>query len=220
MTKRWASARAGWLLTGLAALASSTAAWGQARPTATKAIDISFFGAGTGTYTELDSGRNLGITAGADITLRELYFHVRPGLEFRGTYAVDQGSVDGQNSAMVGPRFSREFGRFSPYVDGFYGRGALSYPNGIVIGNYRYDRTTSNVFAGGGGVDLRVTRHFDAKADILFERWTTPVIPTGIIYPIPISLGVVYHLDFDRRSHKTKREKRKKGAPDQPTVAP
>ncbi len=219
MTKQWVVSRAGWLLTALAAAGLGSAAWGQARPTASKALDISFFGGGTGTYTELDGGRNLGITAGADFTFRELYFHLRPALEVRGTYALEQGTIDGQNSALVGPRFSRDFRRFSPYVDGFYGRGSITYPRGIVIGNFRYDRTTSNVFAGGAGVDFHLTRRLDAKADVQFERWNTPVIPTGIIYPIPITAALVYHLDFEHHYRKPRREKRKKGTPDQP-VAP
>lgn len=216
MMKRWGKGRLGVLV----AVGWSCMAWGQARPTATQTLDLSFFGGGTLTYTELDAGRNVGITAGGDVTFRELYFHVRPALEIRGNYAFKEGTIDGLKSAMAGPRFSREFGRFTPYVTGFYGRGSIHYVQGVVVfppnggPGFRYDRTTSNVFAGGAGVDYRVTRHFDAKADVLFEQWKTPVIDSGKIYPIPITVGVVYHLDFNHYGHKTKRDKRKKGAVD------
>ena len=212
MTKRW--------LVGLCALAAGVAGSGSGRaqsaPTATQGLELSVFGAGTGTYTGLDGGRNAAITAGVDLAFRPFY-GFRPALELRGTEPVDKGVIDGQTSGLIGVRVMRTYHRFNPYVDALFGRGAIDYPNGgFIVDNYRYDRTTTNVFAGGGGLDYRLTQHFDVKADIQFERWETPVITSGTIYSKPISLGIVYHLDFNQYSRH--REKKVKYRPE-PVVA-
>jgi hypothetical protein len=178
----------------------SAPAWGQALPTATQALEITAFGAGTVTFTGLDEGRNAGITAGVDLSFRS-HFGLRPALEIRGTQPFDNGQVVGLKSGLIGPRFTREFNRFHVYGDAFFGRGALNYVGGYIEDGYQYDRTTSNVFAGGGGIDYRLTEHFDIKADALYERWKTPVTSSGDIHPIPVSLGVVYHLDFNQYGH-------------------
>ncbi len=213
MTKR--------LLVGLCTLAVGVACSGrgsaQSVPTATQGLELSVFGAGTGTYTglhpldaagnpTLPQGRNASITAGIDLAFRRFY-GFRPALELRGTKPFDKGLVDGQTSGLIGLRIMKTYGRFNPYLDGLFGRGQIDYVNGFIVPklSFRYDRTTTNVFVGGGGVDFRITQHFDAKADIQFERWTTPVA-TGSIYPKPISLGIVYHLDFNQygRHHEKK----------------
>ena len=182
----------------------SAPAWGQASATATQALEISVFGAGTVTFTGLDEGRNAGITAGVDLSFRP-YFGLRPALELRGTEPFDNGQVVGLKSGLIGPRLTREFGRFHVYGDGFYGRGELNYVGGYILDGYQYDLTTSNIFAGGGGLDYHLTEHFDIKADGLYQRWKTPVTSSGTIHPIPVSLGVVYHLDFNQyHSHHKK----------------
>ena len=192
---------------GFWALVWSGVAGAQAVPTATQRLDLSVFGAGTGTYTELGGGKNTGITAGFDVTFRN-YFHVRPSFEVRGTYPIDSGTVDGLKDVMVGLKVQKDYGRVHPYLDVLYGRGSIDYEDGgVIINNFRYDRTTTNIFAGGAGLDLRVTRKFDVKGDVQFERWNTPVTDTGVIYPIPISVGIVYHLDFNHYGHKVKRSK-------------
>jgi hypothetical protein len=190
------------LVVGLGAVVWSGIAGAQAMPTASQALEISVFGAGTGTATELGGGKNTGITAGLDVTFRN-YFHVRPSLEIRGTYPIDSGSVVGLTDGMVGLKLQKDYGRFHPYVDVLYGRGALDYQNGgIVIGTFRYDRTTTNVYGAGAGLDLRLTRQFYGKADVQFERWNTPVTDTGVIYPIPVSIGIAYRFDFNHYGHR------------------
>lgn len=184
-------------------LGFGVAAWGQAEVTASQAMEISVFGAGTGTFTGLEKSRNLGITAGADLTFRPL-FGIRPAFEIRGTYPIDKGQVIGEKSGLLGLRLMKSYGRFNPYIDGLYGRGELTYVGGFIVGTFRYDRTTTNVFAGGGGVDYRISDHFDLKADVQAERWSTPVTSSGKIYSTPISLGVVYHIDFNRPGHHAK----------------
>ena len=174
--------------------------WGQSSLTATQPLELSVFGAGTGTYTGLEDGRNAGFTAGVDLTFRS-YFRFQPALELRGNIPFDKGNLNSQKSALIGPRISRGFGRFHPYIDGFFGRGEFTYEGGRIVDYgavaYRYDKTTTNIFAGGAGVDIKMTRHFDAKLDALYERWKTPVTTSGVVYSKPLSAGIVYHLDFN-----------------------
>jgi hypothetical protein len=205
MTKRFSAVK----LILAAAIGWGGTALAQGTPTATQTLELSVFGAATGTYTGLYDGRNAGITAGVDLSFPTC-FHVRPSLEIRGNVPFDKGIVDGQKSVLFGPRISKAYGRFNPYIDGFFGRGEITYVGGFIVGNFRYDRTTTNVFAGGGGLDYRVTPHFDIKLDAQYERLSTPVISTGVIYAKPLSAGVVYHLDFNQyhrhRKHKTRPE--------------
>ena len=104
---------------------------GQARAsaTATQQLSLSAFGGGTGTYTNLLGGRNLGITAGADLAF--MTFHrYRPVLELRGTVPIHGGQIDSQKSFLGGLAVEREFGRVHPYVDFLVGRGQITYQNG------------------------------------------------------------------------------------------
>ena len=200
MTKR--------IFAGAVALLGALTIWcspaeGQSDPAASQRLELSVFGAGTGTYTGLYDGRNAGITAGIDLTLPR-YHHFDPAIELRGNTPISKGDVDGQKSALIGPKVSRRFGRFHPYVDGFFGRGQFEYLNGGIIADlpdgtgFLYKKTTTNVYAGGGGLDYQVSRHFDLKADALYERWGTPVYPGGVVYSTALSAGVVYHLDFNQ----------------------
>lgn len=181
------------------ALGVSAAAYGQADVTATQAMELTAFGAATGTFTGLENGRNGAITAGVDLAFRP-FFGVRPALELRGTYPVDKGGVIGEKSGLLGAKFTKTYGRFNPYLDVLYGRGELTYVGGFIVGTFRYDRTTTNVYGVGGGIDFRLTPRFDIKADAQVEHWGTPVVSSGKIYSEPVSLGVVYHFDFNHHA--------------------
>ncbi|SFS07943.1 hypothetical protein SAMN05421771_1410 [Granulicella pectinivorans] len=200
------------------ALGVSTAAYGQAEVTASQAMELSAFGAATGTFTGLENTRNFGMTAGADLAFRP-FFGVRPALEIRGTYPFDKGAVLGLKDGLIGVRLMKSYGRFEPYLDGLWGRGEITYVGGFIVGNFRYDRTTSNVWSGGGGFDYRLTNHFGIKADAQVQRWSTPVTNSGKVYPVPVSLGVTYHFDFNHhyKMHRT-RPARVYDAPPPPSV--
>jgi hypothetical protein len=190
-------------------LSVSGAAFGQAEVTASQAMELSVFGAGTGTFTSLENTRNAGVTAGVDLAFRP-FFGVRPALEVRGTYPFDKGAVVGLKDGLVGIRLMKHYGRFEPYLDGHWGRGEVTYVGGFIVGTFRYDRTTTNVWSGGGGFDYRLTNHYGIKADAQIQRWATPVTQTGHLYPVPVSLGVTYHFDFN---HHYKMRKHRGDAP-------
>jgi len=77
----------------------------QGVPTATQQLQLSAFGGGTGTFTDLEGGKNLGITAGVDLTYLPLRL-ARPSFEIRGTYPIDKGTISSQKSFLLGPRWN------------------------------------------------------------------------------------------------------------------
>lgn len=175
----------------------------QAIPAATQPLQLSAFGAGTGNWTGLAGGRNLGLTAGADLGWKPFY-KFYPSIEVRGTVAVDGGQVDTQKNILFGFKAARFYGRFHPYGDFLYGRGKVIYENGGYPnpnGSLLYLDSVSNVFSYGGGLDLTLTDHFSLKVDGQFQHYATPVDNSGHIYSKPLSVGVVYLFDFNHHIH-------------------
>ncbi|HSY35299.1 MAG TPA: outer membrane beta-barrel protein [Acidobacteriaceae bacterium] len=166
----------------------------QAMPAASRPLTLSVFGGANGTFTGLAGGKNVGITAGADLGFKP--FHAfYPSVEVRGTYPFDDGHIDSQKNILVGPKVERYYGNFHPYVDFFWGRGKIDYLNGGFpnpSGTLLYLDSVSNVFAGGGGLDYTLTDHFAIKLDAQYQRYATPVTTSGSIYATPLTLGVVY----------------------------
>ncbi len=95
-----------------------------------------------------------------------------------------------------GLRYVRHYGRLHPYVRGSYGRGVFNYAqpdnprdpnsNSHVVANLAY-----NLFAIGGGVDVNVLRHVNARADFDWQKWTN--FPPHGLAPEVFSAGVAYH---------------------------
>jgi hypothetical protein len=191
-----------WLvqLTAVFALAQVTlqVAAAQSVPTATQQLQLSAFAAGTGTFTNLEGGKNLAITAGADLTF--LGFRLfKPAVEVRGTYPIDSGQISNQKSVLVGPRVEYPIGRMHPYVDFLVGRGQIDYLNGgFPVGCcLDYIQSNSFVYSPGVGIDYDLTHHLAIKADVQFQHWDAPVVPSGSINPTALSLGAVYTFDFN-----------------------
>src|SRR5271168_3704129 len=157
--------------------------YGQAAPAGTQQLQLSAFVAGTGTFTDFEGGKNLGITAGADLTF--LAFHqFRPAFEIRGTYHIDQGHISSQKNFLLGPKVEYPVGQFHPYADFLIGRGQIDYLNGgFIYGNFNYISTNTVVYSPGVGLDYYVTHNLAIKADAQFQHWDTPVTPSGVIYP-------------------------------------
>ncbi len=71
---------------------------------------------------------------------------------FGGEFVIHQANVRTgdqlyERTYEIGPRYHREYGRFSPYVKAMYGRGVFNYPQNVA--NLAY-----NMFAGGVGTDI------------------------------------------------------------------
>jgi hypothetical protein len=184
----------------LTASVATYSAHAQSQATAVQNLDLSAFGAVTDTSTGLQSGQNVGITAGADIGIRRFSWF-RPSIEVRGTYPVYRGDFDSAKNILGGLKFEKRYHRFHPYVDALYGRGEINYANGGYPDpqqTFRYTKSPSNVLSVGGGVDFDLTYHFSVKADAQFERYATPVTTSGHLYTKPFTLGVVYRFNFTK----------------------
>jgi len=169
----------------------------QGVPTATQTLQLSTFLGGTGTFTNLEGGKNLAITAGADVTF--LHFRrIRPALEARGSYPIDGGHISSQKNFLVGPRVEYTLGRVHPYVNFFAGRGQIDYLNGgFVVGDLQYISSNTFIYSPGLGVDYDLNHYFAVKGDVQFQHWNTPVLPSGSINPTALTLGLVYTFDFN-----------------------
>jgi len=179
----------------------------QALPTATQPLRLSAFGGATGADVGLGSSRNLGATAGVDAGFGS-FFGLQPAIEIRGTDAADGHVVSSHKDALVGIRIGHSFGRFQPYVDVLYGRGILyygygGYPNPAFT--LLYTHTAGNIFSPGAGIDFTLTEHFGVKIDEQYQRVATPVTTSHVIYITPLTVGVIYHFNFNRRPHIDKR---------------
>ncbi|SEC60679.1 outer membrane protein [Terriglobus roseus] len=167
----------------------------QAIPTAVKNVPLSFFGGVSGVYTGLSGGKNLSITAGADLRLRDV-FGLAPSIELRGTYPMVRGNVVGQKNVLAGLRVDRTFGRITPYGNILFGLGQMTYDplRANPSATFAYAYSSSNVYSPGAGVEFEVTPAWGIKADGQFQRYSTPVNESGHIYAKSLTLGVVYHL--------------------------
>jgi len=174
-----------------------------AQPTANKLLEISTFGGVNGTFTGL-GGRNIGITAGADVSIRS--FHgFRPSLEGRGTYPVDGGEVDAQRSALGGIRVERfVLPSLRVYGDFLIGRGQIDYQNGgypSPDGQFLILQSTGNVLSPGVGADYRLTDHLTGLVDVQFQQWDTPAKASGHMWSTPVMIGARYRFNFNRRGY-------------------
>jgi hypothetical protein len=139
-----------------------------------------------------------------DIGIRS-YFGFRPYFEGRGTYPIDGGHIDAQKDALGGVRMLRLIHpNLGVYGDFLLGRGEIDYQNGgypALSENYSYLRSTSNVYSPGVGAEYRVTKNFSGLVDVQFQHWSTPATPSGSIWAKPITLGVRYRIDFNRKGY-------------------
>jgi len=193
------------LCLGLCLGCSSIVAVGQAAPTASQASSLSVFGGLTGVYTDLQSGRNLGVTAGVDYTVGG-YHQFHPGLELRGTYPMVDGGEAKEKDALVGLRVSRRSGPFNLYGDFLYGRGEIKYIGTFDVGTLRYISTDTNIYSPGFGAEYDLSRHLALRADAQFERWSTPAVPAGSVWEEAITGAVTYKFDFNHHWKKPRRD--------------
>jgi hypothetical protein len=192
------------LAIGIAIISLGGIGHAQVGSTATQQLELSAFAGGTGTFTGLEGGKNLDITAGADLTF--LGFRMlRPSFEVRGSYPIDKGTISSQKSFLLGPKVEHRFGRLHPYVDFLIGRGEIDYGfGGFAVGNVLYISSTSTVYSPGGGLDYNFIHQIDLKADVQYEHWDAPVVASGVIHPVAVTLGAVYRFDFNPRHYRSR----------------
>lgn len=96
----------------------------------------------------------------------------------------------GEDSYLLGPRYSFHFGRFSPYAKGLLGLG--QFKTDYDPGSMKINRTyTLKMYSLGGGVDMRATRHWNIRlADFEYQSWPG-FAPNGLT-PYVFTFGAAY----------------------------
>jgi hypothetical protein len=184
------------LFTAVSAL--THAAFPQAAPAGTQKLQLSAFAAATGTFTGLEGGKNLGITAGADLTFLG-FRRFRPAFEARGTYPIDKGHISSQKNFLLGPKVEYPLGKLHPYADFLIGRGQIDYhAPGFVFGDTLFINSNTTVYSPGVGLDYNLAHNLAIKGDVQFQHWNTPVTASGSIHPTALTLAIVYNVDFNR----------------------
>jgi opacity protein-like surface antigen len=187
----------------LSALPLARNALAQSTPAATQQLQLSTFVGGTGTFTDLAGGKNLDITAGADITVLT-FRRFRPAAEIRGSYPIDEGTTSSQKNFLLGPKVDYPLGRFHPYANFLVGRGGIDYlRGGYIFGNVRYLSSNTLVLSPGVGLDYNLTHQLAVKVDFQYQHWNTPAVASGSISPKATTLAAVYIFDFNPRHHHT-----------------
>lgn len=171
----------------------------QSVPTATQRLQLSTFLTATETSSGFQGAKNFDITSGGDLTWLR-FRHFNTGVELRGFYPIQSGSVIGQKSILAGPKLEYPKSIFRPYVDLLVGRGRISYlDGGYVAGTVKYIRSDSAVLSTGIGCDLYFTHRLAMRVDIQYQSWDSPAASSGRITPELVSVGGTYKFDFNPR---------------------
>ena len=124
---------------------------------------------GVTVFGDLDLGNHLGVEADA-----HLVSYVTP-------------TDIGQNTFLIGPRYSFHRKRLAPYAKALAGLGLFEYQ----YDNIPHYHESYFVYAFGGGLDVRASRHIVVRAiDFEAQRW--PGYRTGGLTPYVTSFGVAY----------------------------
>lgn len=87
----------------------------------------------------------------------------------------------------IGGRYYHPFGKLVPYGKLLYGRGVFNFTNdGVTVANLAY-----NMFAIGGGVDYRLLRSVNLRADYEYQKWLS--FPPDGLSPTVFTIGGAYH---------------------------
>ena len=93
----------------------------------------------------------------------------------------------GEDSYLIGPRYTYRRNRFEPYAKILFGFGRFQY-------QYDYEphfAETYGVYAAGGGLDIRVTPHINVRAiDFEAQRW--PGFGRSGLTPYVATFGAAY----------------------------
>lgn len=90
----------------------------------------------------------------------------------------------GENSYLIGPRFSYRRGKFMPYAKVMFGRGSI-------IQDRLNESSTYNIYAFGGGLDYHLSHHFNIRAiDVELQKWGD--FEPHTLSPLMVSIGLMY----------------------------
>jgi Outer membrane protein beta-barrel domain len=167
-----------WLLIGL--FAGSPLLHAQAIPTASRIGDLQV-GVGYGlANSDYGPERFKGIAAygGFDFTP-----HFGAEVDFRLLKDPSPAAMY-EKTYEVGVRYHRTYRRISPYAKIMGGRGVFNF-------QYNVANLAYNMFAIGGGTDVRVNRFLNARADFEYQNWSG--FPPNGLSPLVGTVGLAYH---------------------------
>lgn len=171
----------------LICLVSASALRGQTTaPTASRAADLQV-GAGLTIarhdYPYAPPEDGLYISGASIYATYDFLPHLGVELNFRELTSHNADHM-GERSYEIGPRYVWHFRRLNPYVRASYGRGVFNFPGDVA--NLAY-----NMIAGGGGIDVNVQKHINARLDFDYQDWFG--FPPANLQPKVGTIGVAYH---------------------------
>jgi opacity protein-like surface antigen len=175
-------------LTLLFLLAGTSALHAQAKPTASRAVDLQIGGGFAFGGSDYIQGTFKGATAYADFDFRP---HVGIEAEFHQINSPS-GDESYQRTYEIGARYLRTYGRLVPYAKFMIGRGDFNYPHGLADLSY-------NMFAFGGGADVKLNEYLHVRAEYEFQKWAS--FPNGGLAPHIVTIGAAYHFPGFRKTH-------------------
>jgi hypothetical protein len=164
-------------------LSMSTWSHAQATPTASRLGSIALGVGGTIINPDFAQSKIGAITFFADINLP-----YNLGVEGVIHYSVNTPSDVSENSYLIGPRYIVRHKRVEGYAKGLVGVGHF----GLQQGSYANPNTATYFeYALGGGIDVRVSRHFNIRAiDFEYQKW--PGFSPHTLSPYGGTIGVSY----------------------------
>jgi hypothetical protein len=173
-------------LIGCFACVLGLSAWSnaQAVPAASRSGGLQIGGGVT--YARPDYDRPIkGLTIYGDYDFTK-HFGIEGDIHF--VNLITPGDI-GETSYLLGPRYRRQYGRFTPYAKGMLGIGRFQYQ---YPSQYKKASAyTYKIYALGGGLDLRATRHINVRAfDFEYQGW--PGYGKHGLTPIVMTVGVAY----------------------------
>jgi opacity protein-like surface antigen len=170
------------ILFATALLSTSAFIYAQASPTGIRKASLQVGAGFSNANTDYVRNRVNGTTIYADY---DFFHHL--GLEGEFRYLKDGQTNIYEKTYEVGPRYSRSYGPFSPYVKGLYGRGVFNFTyHGKRAANLAY-----NLVAFGGGLDYRLLRHVSVRGEYEYQRWFG--FPPHGLTPSAVTIGAAYH---------------------------
>lgn len=133
---------------------------------------------------DLNLRTNYGLTAWVDYDFNR-FIGVEAEAHFGGLISPDD---KGENSYMIGPRFSYRRRAFNVYGKFVFGRGVITdqFPG------HNNASSTYNIYALGGGLDYRLNRRFTIRAvDIEMQKWGN--FEPHTLSPIDVNIGLMYN---------------------------
>ncbi len=182
-----------WVLPALAGMCWPAWSVAQSRPAATKAAGIAIFGGVSRISPGYSSDTNYGATIGADFTRYTRL--IDPSLEVR--YTDSSGPTVGETTLQGGLKLEKGFGRFRPYGDLLVGYGSITFQHPVIYPTGPYSSDNSFIYAGGGGLDYRLTSTVALKGDVEAQSWKVGT-EASRFSPLAVTLGVSINLPFSK----------------------